>query len=153
MKRKNVLFIMCDQLRWDYLSCYGHATLRTPNIDSLAERGLRFDNAYCQSPICGPSRMSTYTGRYVSSHGSHSNFAPLRIGEKNIGHHLNPLGVRTVLVGKTHMKADEEGNQEGRHEREREAEEAQQPEPSAASSNADAPEQAPQQPPPDAIQQ
>ncbi len=53
--------------------------------------------------------MSTYTGRYVSSHGSHSNFAPLRIGEKNIGHHLNPLGVRTVLVGKTHMKADTEG--------------------------------------------
>ena len=53
--------------------------------------------------------MSVYTGRYVSSHGSHSNFAPLRIGEKNIGHHLNPLGVRTVLVGKTHMKADTEG--------------------------------------------
>jgi len=53
--------------------------------------------------------MSTYTGRYVSSHGSASNFAPLRIGERNIGHHLNPLGVRTVLVGKTHMIADQEG--------------------------------------------
>jgi len=47
----------------------------------------------------------------VSSHGSSSNFAPLRVGEKNIGHHLNPLGMRTVLVGKTHMVADKEGMQ------------------------------------------
>ena len=107
--RKNVLFIMCDQLRFDYLRCCGHPTIKTPNIDKLAERGVRYSNAYCQSPICGPSRMSTYTGRYVSSHGSASNFAPLRIGEKNIGHHLNPLGVRTVLVGKTHTVADQEG--------------------------------------------
>lgn len=109
MARKNVLFIMCDQLRFDYLGCAGHPSIKTPNIDALAERGVRFSNAYCQSPICGPSRMSTYTGRYVSSHGSGSNFAPLRIGEKNIGHHLNPLGVRTVLVGKTHMVPDKEG--------------------------------------------
>lgn len=109
MGHKNILFIMCDQLRFDYLGCSGHPTIRTPNIDALAERGVRFSNAYCQSPICGPSRMSTYTGRYVSSHGASSNFAPLRIGEKNIGHHLNPLGVRTVLVGKTHIIGDKEG--------------------------------------------
>lgn len=108
-KRKNVLFIMCDQLRFDYLRCCGHPTIKTPNIDELSKKGVRYSNAYCQSPICGPSRMSTYTGRYVSSHGSASNFAPLRIGERNIGHHLNPLGVRTVLVGKTHMIADQEG--------------------------------------------
>ncbi len=107
--RKNVLFIMCDQLRFDYLHCSGHPTIKTPNIDALAKRGVRYSNAYCQSPICGPSRMSTYTGRYVSSHGSASNFAPLRIGERNIGHHLNPLGVRTMLVGKTHIVADQEG--------------------------------------------
>ena len=109
MARKNILFIMCDQLRFDYLGCTGHPTIRTPNIDALAARGVTFANAYCQSPICGPSRMSAYTGRYVSSHGSSSNFMPLRIGERNIGHHLNPLGMRTVLVGKTHMIADKEG--------------------------------------------
>ena len=108
---KNILFIMCDQLRFDYLSCSGHPTIKTPNIDKLAKRGVMFSNAFCQSPICGPSRMSAYTGRYVSSHGSSSNFAPLRVGEKNIGHHLNPLGVRTVLVGKTHIIADQEGMQ------------------------------------------
>tara|TARA_B100000287_G_scaffold193893_2_gene183082 strand:- start:1565 stop:3196 length:1632 start_codon:yes stop_codon:yes gene_type:complete len=109
LEKKNILFIMCDQLRFDYLGCSGHPYIKTPNIDKLAARGVSFTSAYCQSPICGPSRMSAYTGRYVSSHGSHSNFAPLRVGEKNIGHHLNPLGVRTVLVGKTHVIADKEG--------------------------------------------
>ncbi len=107
--RKNILFIMCDQLRNDYLSCAGHKTLHTPNIDALAKRGVRFSNAYVQSPVCGPSRMSFYTGRYVSSHGATGNFVPLRIGEKNIGDHLKPLGMRPVLVGKTHMVADQEG--------------------------------------------
>ena len=108
-ERKNVLFIMCDQLRFDYLSCAGHKSLNTPNIDKLAERGVRFSNAYVQSPICGPSRMSFYTGRYMSSHGSTANFSPLRVGERNIGDYLRPLGVRPVLVGKTHVIADSAG--------------------------------------------
>ena len=106
---RNVLFIMCDQLRWDYLSCAGHPTLRTPNIDALAGRGVRFDRAYCQSPVCGSSRMSFYTGRYVQSHGAAWNNFPLKVGEMTLGDHLRPLGVRTALVGKTHMKADLEG--------------------------------------------
>ena len=106
---KNILFIMCDQLRFDYLGCTGHRTIKTPYIDALAKRGVRFDRAYVQSPICGPSRMSTYTGRYVTSHGSTWNMAPLRVGEMNIGDHLNPLGMRTVLCGKTHMVGDNEG--------------------------------------------
>lgn len=108
---RNILFIMCDQLRYDYLGCAGHPSLRTPNIDALAARGVRFDRAYVQSPICGPSRMSFYTGRYVISHGSTWNSSPLRVGEWNIGNHLNPLGMRTVLCGKTHMVADTEGMQ------------------------------------------
>lgn len=106
---KNILFIMCDQLRFDYLGCYGHPHLRTPNIDRLAARGVRFERAYVQSPICGPSRMSFYTGRYVRSHGSTWNNVPLRVGEMTLGDHLAPIGVRTVLCGKTHMAADVEG--------------------------------------------
>ena len=106
---KNVLFIMCDQLRWDYLSCTGHPHLHTPHIDALAKRGVLFDRAYVQSPICGPSRMSFYTGRYVSSHGSTWNNIPLKVGEMTLGDHLRPLGVRTALCGKTHMAADVEG--------------------------------------------
>ena len=102
---------MCDQLRFDYLSCAGHPSLSTPHIDNLADRGVRFDNAYVQSPICGPSRMSFYTGRYVRSHGSTWNNIPLRIGELTMGDHLKKAGVRTVLCGKTHMAADIEGMQ------------------------------------------
>ncbi|MGE0315820.1 MAG: sulfatase-like hydrolase/transferase [Lautropia sp.] len=109
MSARNILFIMCDQLRHDYLACAGHPTIRTPHIDSLAARGVRFSHAYAQSPICGPSRMSFYTGRYVRSHGVTWNAAPLPVGEWNIGHHLNPLGMRTVLCGKSHMAADVAG--------------------------------------------
>jgi arylsulfatase A-like enzyme len=109
MADRNVLWIMCDQLRFDYLSCYGHPHLHTPNIDALAARGVRFTQAYVQSPVCGPSRMSSYTGRYMRSHGTNWNRFPLRVGEPTLGDHLAELGVRTVLVGKTHMQADLEG--------------------------------------------
>ena len=107
---RNVLWIMCDQLRWDYLSCYGHPHLHTPHIDSLAARGVRFTRAYVQSPVCGPSRMSFYTGRYMRSHGANWNRFPLRVGEPTLGDHLAELGVRNVLVGKTHMAPDARGH-------------------------------------------
>ena len=109
MPAKNVLFIMCDQLRWDYLSCYGNQRLHTPHTDALAARGVRYTRSYVQSPVCGPSRMSTYTGRYVQAHGASWNFVPIKAGEMTIGDHLRPLGVQTVLIGKTHMKADAPG--------------------------------------------
>jgi len=104
---------MCDQLRWDYLSCYGHPSLQTPNIDKLAGLGVRFDQAYVQGPVCGPSRMSFYTGRYVTSHGCVWNFVPLSIGQRTLGDHLREHfgadGVRVGLVGKTHMEPDRDG--------------------------------------------
>lgn len=106
---KNILFIMCDQLRWDYLSCAGHPKLHTPNIDALAAKGVRFTRAYVQSPVCGSSRMSFYTGRYVQSHGASWNNFPLKVGEMTLGDYLRPLGVDAVLIGKTHMQADAEG--------------------------------------------
>jgi arylsulfatase A-like enzyme len=106
---RNILFIMCDQLRWDYLSCYGHPTLQTPHIDGLAARGVRFDSAYVQSPVCGSSRASFYTGRTVFSHGSTWNGVPLPIGELAVGDYLRPHGITTAVVGKTHMVPDAEG--------------------------------------------
>ncbi|MBT2129555.1 sulfatase-like hydrolase/transferase [Aliiroseovarius lamellibrachiae] len=105
----NILFIMYDQLRFDYLSCAGHKTLETPNFDRVAARGVRFDRAYCQSPVCGSSRMSTYTGRYVSSHGAAFNNFPLKVGEHTMGDHLRAAGMDCWLIGKTHMKADAAG--------------------------------------------
>lgn len=108
-KKTNILFIMYDQLRFDYLSCAGHPHLDTPNFDRVAKMGVRFTNAYIQSPICGASRMSTYTGRYVSSHGAAWNGYPLRVGEHTMGDHLRKAGMECWLIGKTHMKADAEG--------------------------------------------
>lgn len=100
---------MADQLRWDYLSCYGAKHLDTPHLDKLAARGVRFNRAYIQSPVCGPSRMSFYTGRYARSHGSTWNGFPLRVGEPTLGDHLREVGVKCALVGKTHMTPDVDG--------------------------------------------
>lgn len=103
---RNILFIMCDQLRADYLGCAGHKTLKTPNIDRLAAMGVCFTRAYCQAPVCGPSRMSFYTGRYVSAHGATYNGVPLPVGIPTMGDYLRPLGLRTAVVGKTHVAPD-----------------------------------------------
>ncbi len=105
----NILFVMYDQLRFDYLSCAGHPSLHTPNFDRVAAKGVRFSNAYVQSPICGASRMSTYTGRYTSSHGAQWNGYPLRVGEQTMGDHLRRAGMDCYIIGKTHMRADAEG--------------------------------------------
>ena len=96
---RNVLWIMADQLRFDYLSCAGHPHLHTPNIDALAARGVRFDQAYVQSPVCGSSRMSSYTGRYCRSTGVAWNNIPLRVDELTLGDYLKELDMRTVSVG------------------------------------------------------
>ncbi|GAB4525215.1 MAG: alkaline phosphatase family protein [Roseibium sp.] len=105
----NILFVMYDQLRFDYLGCAGHPHLATPNFDRVAAMGVRFTNAYVQSPVCGASRMSFYTGRYASSHGAQWNGFPLRVGEHTLGDHLRKAGMDCWLLGKTHMKADAEG--------------------------------------------
>jgi len=105
----NIRFIMYDQLRFDYLACAGHPHLETPNFDRVAANGVRFANAYAQSPVCGGSRMCFYTGRYASSHGAHWNGFPLRVGEMTLGDHMRNAGMDCWLIGKTHMRADVEG--------------------------------------------
>ncbi|MBQ0958283.1 sulfatase-like hydrolase/transferase [Ideonella sp. 4Y11] len=105
----NVLFIMADQLRWDHLACAGHPYLRTPNLDALARRGVRFTQAYVNSGVCGPSRMSYYTGRTPSSHGATWNRVPLSVGEVTLGEYLRGQGLHLALAGKTHVMVDHEG--------------------------------------------
>ena len=84
---------MCDQLRYDYLSCYGHPRSEDAEHRCAGQRGVRFTRAYVQSPMCGPSRMSFYTGRYMQSHGAHWNGVPLNVGEMTLGDYLRPVGV------------------------------------------------------------
>ena len=105
-RARNLLFVMCDQLRADHLSCYGHPNLRTPALDALAARGTLFENAFVQSGVCGPSRMSFYTGRYVSSHGATWNRVPLSVAEFTLGDHLRAAGRELSLLGKTHVMPD-----------------------------------------------
>ncbi len=108
---RNVLFIMADQLRWDHLGCTGHPYLTTPNLDALARRGVRFGNAFVNSGVCGPSRMSFYTGRYPVSHGATWNRVPLPVGELTLGDYLKHSGRTLALAGKTHVLPDTEGLQ------------------------------------------
>ena len=106
---RNLLFIMCDQLRADHLGCYGHPHLATKNLDALAARGVRFERAFVQSGVCGPSRMSFYTGRYMSSHGATWNRVPLSVGEVTLGEYLHTAGRTLALTGKTHVMTDAAG--------------------------------------------
>ncbi|HRK70607.1 MAG TPA: sulfatase-like hydrolase/transferase [Micropepsaceae bacterium] len=109
-KIRNILFIMSDQLRWDHVSAFNpDSPVRTPNIDALAARGVRFTNAFCQSGVCGPSRISFYTGRYPSSHGVTWNSVPLSVQQRTLGEYLRPLGLRVALCGKSHVVPDMAG--------------------------------------------
>ena len=107
---RNILFVMCDQLRADHLGAAGHPHIRTPNLDALARRGVRFERAYVQSGVCGPSRMSFYTGRYMFSHGATWNRVPPSVRERTIGDHLRP-GCKQVLADGRPQATRPTGNQ------------------------------------------
>ena len=68
--RPNFLLFITDQHRADYLGCYGHPLLKTPNIDSIAARGTRFARFYVATPVCMPNRATLMTGRMPSVHGA-----------------------------------------------------------------------------------
>ena len=72
-EKPNVLFIISDDLTASALSCYENKVCKTPNIDRIAQRGVRFDNMHCQNPVCGPSRASLMTGRYPSDLNCYNN--------------------------------------------------------------------------------
>ena len=103
-KRPNLLLIVTDQHRADHLGCYGNSVVRTPNIDSLAARGTRFDNFYVSCPICMPNRATMMTGRMPSLHGVRQNGIPLPLQAVTFPELLRNAGYRTALVGKCHLQ-------------------------------------------------
>ena len=104
MSRKpNFLFVQADQLAARALRAYGNKVSKTPNIDKLAERGLVFEHAYCNYPLCAPSRFSMLSGLLPSNAEAYDNGAEFPASMPTFIHYLRLLGYQTCLAGKMHF--------------------------------------------------
>ena len=102
-RQPNILLVMADQLAPHFTGAYGHPVVRTPAMEALAERGARFDAAYCHSPLCAPARFSMLSGQAVSAIGAWDNAAEFPASVPTIAHYLALAGYRTCLSGKMHF--------------------------------------------------
>jgi N-acetylglucosamine-6-sulfatase len=102
-RRPNILFILSDDHRWDALSHVGHPAARTPNLDRLAREGVLFENAFCTTSLCSPSRASFLTGMYAHTHGVRNNMTPWNNAHVTFLEMLHGAGYETGYVGKWHM--------------------------------------------------
>jgi choline-sulfatase len=100
---QNLLIIIADQLKAAALPCYGNTVARTPHLDRLAAQGVVFQNAYTNSPLCGPARNVLMSGRLPSASGAYDNASVLASDLPSFGHHLRRAGYRTILAGKMHF--------------------------------------------------
>ena len=117
--RPNVLFLMSDQHNAGSMSVAGHPNVKTPNLDGIAAAGVRFTRAYCNNPICAPSRISFVTGQYPHTHQLLGNNI-FELDEENhdtLGATFRRYGYQTALIGKGHMvrKWDQEGYEHVRY--------------------------------------
>ncbi|MCF6177195.1 MAG: sulfatase-like hydrolase/transferase [Victivallaceae bacterium] len=102
-KKKNILFFMCDQLNPYVLSPYRENMAITPTYQQLADEGVVFENAFCNSPLCVPSRMSMMAGKPVSELNTFNNAGILNSDVPCFTHYLANAGYHTVLSGKMHF--------------------------------------------------
>ncbi len=107
-RRPNIVLLFADDLGYGDLSCYGHPTIRTPNLDRMAADGVRFTQYYSANPLCSPSRASLMTGRLHVRTGVNRVLFPWSTGglpdsEITIAQALKPLGYATACVGKWHL--------------------------------------------------
>ncbi len=103
MAKPNILILMPDQHRADCLSCAGHPVVRTPNLDRLADEGMRFHTAYTTSPVCMPARSSFLSGLYCHNHGQWENVGHLPPSADTYLHRVREVGYHTCHVGKSHL--------------------------------------------------
>src|SRR5688572_12889242 len=115
MRRPNIILFMADQLSALALGAYGNRTVKAPHIDALSEGGTTFRNAYCNFPICAPSRYSMLTGRMPHAIDAFDNAAELPAATPTLMHYLRRLGYRTTLCGKMHFVGPDQLH--GYHER------------------------------------
>lgn len=114
--RPNILLLITDQQRASMLSCAGNPWVKTPNLDSLAANGMRFERAYVTNPVCSPSRTSMLTGRMPSAIGMECNEdlqRPVRVTasmlDSSLGVTFRKAGYQTMYGGKTHLPQTEDG--------------------------------------------
>jgi choline-sulfatase len=110
MTPTNLVFIMSDEHNRRILGCHGHSMIRTPHLDRLAAQGVRFTDAYCNSPICVPSRASFATGRHVHRIRFWDNAMPYDGSITSWGHRLSRSGHRATSIGKLHFRSAEDRN-------------------------------------------
>ena len=102
-KAPNILVVQADQMTALALSLYGHPLVATPNLERLAERGTLFENAYCNFPLCVPSRASMLSGRHANAIPVWDNAAEMPASVPTLAHYLRDQGYHTVLCGKMHF--------------------------------------------------
>jgi arylsulfatase A-like enzyme len=103
--RPNIVYIFTDQQYAGAMSCAGNDDVKTPNMDRLAARGVRFERAYCTYPLCTPSRASMFAGRWPHELGITGNGQPIDTAyrEQELGHLLTRAGYECVYGGKWHV--------------------------------------------------
>ncbi len=104
--RPHIVLILADQMRADAMGCAGHPAAITPNLDTLAARGALFENAFCASAVCTPSRAAILTGRYPHCTGAWNIGVSMNEDEITLADHLKPGGYRSVAVGKMHLRPE-----------------------------------------------
>ncbi len=104
MAKKNVIVFYTDQQRADSLGCMGNGLSRTPNLDALAARGVRYANHYSTNPVCMPARCAFMTGRYPQANGVIDNGIHLPERETTVAHAFSAAGYRTAAFGKLHIQ-------------------------------------------------
>ncbi len=103
MPAPNILLVMADQLAPQFTGAYGHPVVKTPHMSALAARGARFDAAYCNSPLCAPSRFSFMSGQLISRIAAYDNASEFPAAIPTFAHYLKSMGYRTCLSGKMHF--------------------------------------------------
>ncbi|MEL6283160.1 MAG: choline-sulfatase [Pseudomonadota bacterium] len=102
-KKPNILFLQVDQLSAQSLRTYGDSVCHAPNLEALAAEGVVFETAYCNFPLCAPSRFSMATGRLCSEIGAYDNAAEMPASIPTYAHYLQAAGYQTALSGKMHF--------------------------------------------------
>ncbi len=108
-QRPNILFIMSDDHASHALSCYGSRINKTPNLDRIANEGMRFDNCFCTNSICEPSRAVILTGKYSHLNGVHCNGEHFDGSQQTVSKLLRQNGYQTAMIGKWHLNSEPTG--------------------------------------------